>query len=143
MTRLLHVRPNAPALGLEFGYVLPESISQARVVSFIARLTTSAIVDDRVATLQITDRSGNVRLIAPSSVPQAASEVVDYVWGLCGSPYEAGGATLLGGSEVIPLIDCWVQGGDVIRTQTVNMDGGDLWATPYLTIELDEIDSRL
>lgn len=143
MTRLHHIRPPAPQLGLEFGYVIPESISQARVVSFIARLTTSITVADRVARLRVTDRSGNSRLIAPSARTQVAGQVQDYVWGLSGQPYTGGGDPVHVAGEVIPLIDCWVQGGDSIRTVTVNLDTEDQWATPYLTLELDEIDSRL
>lgn len=127
-----------PGVGAEFRYIVPESIPQARVVSFFATLTASAAVANRIGQLQITDRSGNVRLLAPSSILQTASLVVDYVWGLVGSPYEGGGAIADGASEIVPLIDCWVQGGDIIETNTLNMDTGDLWTDPYLTLELDE-----
>lgn len=138
MKRIKHVLPNVPAAGADFSYTVPESVSQARVVSFISTLTSDATVANRVPALQITDRSGNVRLLAPGSVLHTASLAIFYVWGLVGSPYEGGGVVATGGSEIVPLIDCWVQGGDRIQTSTQNLQAGDVWSAPYLTLELDE-----
>lgn len=128
-----HIRPNPPLVGQHFVYSIPESIKQAKVISFLARLITEVTVANRNIALQVFDREGNQRIESPSATSLVANTSRRFVWGTTGAIVLAAGVTA--NSEVIPFLDVWVQGGDRLET-TGALQNGDQWAIPYLTLDI-------
>jgi hypothetical protein len=127
---MLHTRPRtdpiaSPAAGADITFV-PTQIDQCVVMTFKARLTTSAVVANRLPALVMKDINGNIYVQAGLGQPQAASLAVTYTWARAFGAGSAG-ALVTGQSTSGPLPDAWLQPGDTIGTATTNLDVGDQW----------------
>lgn len=116
--------PN-PAAGADVSIELSNS-DRVRVIAFTARLVTSSAVASRLAGLRLEDLNGVIYFEQDLEATQAASRTVRYSWargaGVSANTALTGIVSLAGG---LPWLE--LQPGDLLQTNTRNIDVADQW----------------
>lgn len=118
-----------PAAGHDLADI-PNYGDTFRLLTFRARLATSAVVANRVPHFRFVSPSGNViHEVVPSAV-QAASLTVTYdLVGGSGAANE--GSAVSDGVSSLCLPDFWFPAGTTLETATTALDVGDTWSAVY------------
>jgi len=117
-----------PGAGTDISFTVPAGL-RWRIISFLAALTTSAAVANRLALLVIDDGVNNL-IGSPSNVSQVASTSETYMWGdsmQLVPPFNTLSVAPLPSNIIIPS-------GFRIRTQTAGLQGGDAWSTGRMLV---------
>lgn len=122
--------PN-PAIGADLSYRLPDSLGLHRVNAMLARFATSATAANRTVNLEINDQQGNLKGKAGTVGFTTASSTVRVVWGLTGTAYVAADLE----THHVPLVNCYVSGGDQFLTNIDNLQAGDVLNNIFLWLE--------
>jgi hypothetical protein len=128
---ILHsVVGGVPAAGVDWN-VNVSTNARWRLISLVARLTTSATVANRTPSLFLRDASANGIFDSPQITPQAASLVVAYSWG-----DSCAAVATVGGVANAPLPgNCYLAQNMQIFSSTPGIQAGDQWTAPVLLIQ--------
>ena len=119
-----------------------ETTDSFRLLTWRAKLLTSAVVANRFPHFQITDKSGTVlHDIAPAAAQVAGTTVV---YDLCGGGgANPGGEAVVDGVSSLPLPDIWWPAGTKFNSLTTAIDVGDQWSaiswTAFIGDELEHL----
>lgn len=119
----------SPAVGHDLSGI-PNYGDGYRLLTFRARLTTSAVVANRYPHFQFVSPSGNVIHEVAAYNAQVASTVTTYDL-VAGLGVQGGGIYLTDGVSSLPLPDLWFPAGTKIQTKTTALDVGDKWDEVY------------
>lgn len=119
--RVLH--PANPAAGADWA-ISASGAATLRIVSLVARLTTSAAVANRTVVL-IADDGENEWYEQPATVTQVAGQVTDYAAHTAATP---GGATPGVASIPLPNAGLLLLPGNRLRVVTAGLDAADQWS---------------
>lgn len=124
------VRANRPDPGANWE-LRPGGQRWWRVVSMVARLTTSAVVGNRRVSIRASD-GGHVYFVAEAHLVHPASTVVDYA-AHTGAPVTAGDNLVL--PLPLPSAGLLVRPGGVLASSVTNLDVADQWSAVVALVE--------
>lgn len=95
-----------------------------------AQYVTGPTAGNRIVSLQLNGKSGNLIGVFASPAFQIASSTITYVWGGTGTAYAS-----IGGAVIhIPMQNIFLLGGDLLTLEDVGFDSDDEWQPALLTV---------
>jgi hypothetical protein len=125
--RLVQGYSGAPAVGHDL-LDPSETTDDFQLITWRIQLVTSAVVANRFAHFQITDKTGTVLFEVVAQAAIAASTTRTFVLSSKGGNLSEGGAFYDGVSS-LPLPDVTWKAGTHFNTKTTALDVGDQWSS--------------
>lgn len=124
------IRGTVPAAGVDFSETVPTG-ARWELMSVVARLTTSAVVASRGATLILADGI-DVMAMCPHALAAPASSVRDYAW--MQSMVNAVALVGLAGFQGVPT-GLQLTAGQHFNAFTINIQAADTWTALVYTVK--------
>jgi hypothetical protein len=127
--RIRSITGSTPAVGAEINEVVPSQVRWS-LLSFRARLTTSAVAANRKPDLLIDDGAN-----AFYQAGNGNSLTASITWGTTWANTGYAGAASTSADNTAPLAPLLLEPGFRIRTQTLSIDAGDQWQAPQYLVQ--------